>query len=296
MKARAGFTLIEMSLVLVIIGLIVGGIFVGRDLIEIGQTRKVMSQMENIQSAVSTFRLKYNCIPGDCANAANFGLGTSGNGDYFIGGISDSTTPPMGGCIDYAGHCLTASSNWGGFGASIIERSFGETQYFWVHLGAAGFIPKTYSELAFVNTNLSAVIDSYFPRDALGKYNLITTMWNGKLYIRTGVTSTDGSTRPQFENALLNASQMYYLTSKYGYPVLVGTNNGYPFALEAGQKVIPIGINVSTASWSRYPYVAPNVASPAAQFNACAASDGAGGYRYNIANNGNCNMMWQIDF
>jgi prepilin-type N-terminal cleavage/methylation domain-containing protein len=72
---RTGFTLIELSIVLVIIGLIVGGIMVGRDLIEAARIRNQVKQLETISSALSTFKLKYNAIPGDFAkNAAAFGL------------------------------------------------------------------------------------------------------------------------------------------------------------------------------------------------------------------------------
>ena len=55
----AGFTLIELSIVLVIIGLIIGGVLVGRDLIAAAQVRAQISQIEKYQTAVNTFRGKY---------------------------------------------------------------------------------------------------------------------------------------------------------------------------------------------------------------------------------------------
>ena len=60
-----GFTLIELSIVLVIIGLIVGGVLVGQDLIKAAEIRATVSQVEGYNSAVNTFRLKYNGLPGD---------------------------------------------------------------------------------------------------------------------------------------------------------------------------------------------------------------------------------------
>lgn len=68
--AQRGFTLIELSIRLVIIGLIVGGVLVGRDLIE----RAQISQIEKYNTVVHTFQLKYNALPGDIANAAQFGF------------------------------------------------------------------------------------------------------------------------------------------------------------------------------------------------------------------------------
>lgn len=75
MKKYHAFTLIELSIVLVIIGLIVGGVLMGREMIEVAKIRSQVSQIEKIASAQSTFRNKYNAIPGDfCAKAASVGL------------------------------------------------------------------------------------------------------------------------------------------------------------------------------------------------------------------------------
>jgi prepilin-type N-terminal cleavage/methylation domain-containing protein len=85
-KARQqGFTLVELAIVLVIIGLIIGGVLVGAEMIRLAKIRAVVSQMQKYNTAVSAFRLKYDCLPGDCPNAVALGLGTSGgagdNGD-----------------------------------------------------------------------------------------------------------------------------------------------------------------------------------------------------------------------
>ena len=47
-RSNRGFTLIEMSIVLVIIGLVVGGVLVGQDLIRAAYERAQISQIENI--------------------------------------------------------------------------------------------------------------------------------------------------------------------------------------------------------------------------------------------------------
>src|SRR5262245_44524359 len=82
-----GFTLIDLSIVLVIIGLIAGGVLVGKDLIAATEHRATIRQAEQIDRAVNAFRSKFNCLPGDCVNADQFGFshnqgaGISGNGD-----------------------------------------------------------------------------------------------------------------------------------------------------------------------------------------------------------------------
>ncbi|MDX1975992.1 MAG: prepilin-type N-terminal cleavage/methylation domain-containing protein [Rickettsiales bacterium] len=73
-KKRAGFTLIELSIVLVIIGLIIGGVLVGRDLIKGAELRAAVSQMERYDTAVNIFRNKYSGLPGDFTRAGSFGF------------------------------------------------------------------------------------------------------------------------------------------------------------------------------------------------------------------------------
>lgn len=73
---KYGFTLIELSIVLVIIGLVVGGVLVGRDLIEAAKIRAQIKQVNDYSTNTGIFKNKYNALPGDItqANAANVGL------------------------------------------------------------------------------------------------------------------------------------------------------------------------------------------------------------------------------
>ena len=78
--AQRGFTLIELSIVLVIIGLIVGVVLVGQDLIRAAGVRATISQIEKYQTAVNTFRGKYGYLPGDIKDpdASMFGFAARG--------------------------------------------------------------------------------------------------------------------------------------------------------------------------------------------------------------------------
>ena len=80
---KVGFTLIELSIVLVIIGLIIGGVLVGRDLISAAGVRAQISQIEKYQSAVNTFRGKYGYLPGDISDptAQQYGFAARGPQD-----------------------------------------------------------------------------------------------------------------------------------------------------------------------------------------------------------------------
>jgi prepilin-type N-terminal cleavage/methylation domain-containing protein len=78
-----GFTLIELSIVIVIIGLIVAGVVGGQALVKQANLRSVISDMNKFQVAVNTFKLEYNAIPGDFSRATNYwgGVTVDGNGD-----------------------------------------------------------------------------------------------------------------------------------------------------------------------------------------------------------------------
>ncbi len=80
-----GFTLVELSIVLVVIALLVGGILIGQDMIASGTTRKVVSEYTGISSGMNAFYGKYNCIPGDCYKISTYIPGeTDGDGDETI--------------------------------------------------------------------------------------------------------------------------------------------------------------------------------------------------------------------
>ncbi|MCE2927483.1 MAG: prepilin-type N-terminal cleavage/methylation domain-containing protein [Rickettsiales bacterium] len=71
-----GFTLVEMAIVIVLIGLLLSGVLVGRDLIEAAQIRRVVGEVEKINTAIYTFKNKFNALPGDIPSriALNNGL------------------------------------------------------------------------------------------------------------------------------------------------------------------------------------------------------------------------------
>lgn len=159
MKRRHAFTLIELSIVLVIIGLIVGGVLVGKDLIEAAKIRSQVSQIEKYQTAANTFRLKYNCIPGDCKDAANFGLPARG------------TWPGQG---DGDGKII---GNRGCSSCTAGHRQGGETVMFWVDLSASGLIDTNFSLATSsaapggVGSISGDALDNYLPRAKIGNGN-----------------------------------------------------------------------------------------------------------------------------
>ena len=68
---RAAFTLVELSIVIVIIGLLIGGILGGQSLIHASELKSVISDFQKYQSAITQFRTQYNAWPGDMPNATS---------------------------------------------------------------------------------------------------------------------------------------------------------------------------------------------------------------------------------
>ena len=105
-KTQAGFTLVELAIVLVIIGLIIGGVLVGQDMIKAAEVRSTAGQIEKYNATVNTFRDKYQFIPGDItqAVASRFGFQTRtgvvahGDGNGLLEGCTTGANSTYGGC------------------------------------------------------------------------------------------------------------------------------------------------------------------------------------------------------
>jgi prepilin-type N-terminal cleavage/methylation domain-containing protein len=148
---KAGFTLIELSIVLVIIGLIVGGILTGQSLIEIANMRGQISQIEKFQTAANTFRVKFGYLPGDIPDPTASSLGLVARGSY--GGQGD-------------GNGIIQGTNGGSIPLGIGQMG-GETAVFWRDLSAAALIDGNYSK-AQSASNAYALPDGYLPPAQFG--------------------------------------------------------------------------------------------------------------------------------
>ncbi len=94
MNKQTGFTLIELAIVLVIIGLLLGGVLRGQELINSAKVKNMARDFQNVQVYVYGYQDKFKALPGDDLNAvAHLGTGVeAGNGNGVIAGSWDSTT------------------------------------------------------------------------------------------------------------------------------------------------------------------------------------------------------------
>ncbi len=131
-RNQSAFTLVELSIVIVIIGLIVGGVLTGKDLIRAAELRAVISERDKFVTAINTFRLKYNALPGDMTNATQF-WGT----DASCPNTPVDTTPKDVTCNGDGNGRIGVHSNLG--------SNFKESFRFWQHLGSSGLLENKYT-------------------------------------------------------------------------------------------------------------------------------------------------------
>jgi prepilin-type N-terminal cleavage/methylation domain-containing protein len=111
-RKSKGFTLIEIAIVMVIIGLLLGGVLKGQELITGARVRNLISQQDGIKAAFFGFQDRYRALPGDYAAAST--------------NIKCSAPCPDGD------------------GNGRIEGAF-EPLLVWTHLSAAGFMNGSYN-------------------------------------------------------------------------------------------------------------------------------------------------------
>ncbi len=88
---QKGFTLVEMSIVLVIIGLIISGILVGQDMVTNARINATAAQVTGLQTAINTFQQKYNGLPGDIDTVTEYITSLAG-ADGDADGVIDHTS------------------------------------------------------------------------------------------------------------------------------------------------------------------------------------------------------------
>lgn len=120
MSKQGGFTLVEIAIVLVIIGLLLGGVLKGQEMIKNAEIRNVISDVRGLSTAMYAYRDRYNAMPGDDGNAqVHLSDTTLTNGDN--DGLIDTAERP-----DFFEH-LRAAKLIKGTGSAIPNHSLGGT-------------------------------------------------------------------------------------------------------------------------------------------------------------------------
>jgi prepilin-type N-terminal cleavage/methylation domain-containing protein len=124
---QKGFTLVEIAIVLVIIGLLLGGILKGQEMITQAKIKNVVADFSGISAAYYGYQDRYRAIPGDDAGAT----------------------------ARWATPATPANPATGAFGNGIVSGGYAtttaneESRLFWQHLRSAGFVAGTGQQQPF---------------------------------------------------------------------------------------------------------------------------------------------------
>jgi len=161
-----GFTLVELSIVLVIIGLLIGGILVGQSLIESAKMQSFVRQMAQYDALAATFKTKYDQLPGD---SASFGCTAA---------LDGSTNVCGNGTIE---DLVVATSHY--FAA--------ESSLYWKQLSDSGFKPSGVSFVKAIPATNTVTINQNVPKAQIGTAGVVVfgTTTTGNSYLVGGYTN-----------------------------------------------------------------------------------------------------------
>ena len=182
---QSGFTLVEIAIVLVIIGLLLGGILKGQELINSAKAKSYASDFRVIQTSLYGFQDRFKAIPGDYASAATN-----------ITGATTATTPSAttvgNGQIDGLWDSVTATD---------------ESCLAWQHLRLAGFLAGSTIVDCTAGSNylqknadggrvgISSTMQMTLPTAMTGSYNICSTGVLGKIAKQLDTQLDDGNTQ-----------------------------------------------------------------------------------------------------
>jgi prepilin-type N-terminal cleavage/methylation domain-containing protein len=87
---KEAFSLVELSIVIIIIGILITGVSVGSKLVHEASLKKIMLNVENYRTSVNIFKATYDALPGDLDIASNYWNTANGNNDGYVNYIANS--------------------------------------------------------------------------------------------------------------------------------------------------------------------------------------------------------------
>jgi prepilin-type N-terminal cleavage/methylation domain-containing protein len=136
-RSASGFTLVEIAIVLVIIGLLLGGILKGQEMITQAKIKNIINDFNGLSAAMYSYQDRYRALPGDDLTAGTRWAGSfAGNGN---------------GQFDAQGGAHTAPEVYNNVPTAVPAATTPEVNLFWWHLRLAGFVPGSTAATAIAS-------------------------------------------------------------------------------------------------------------------------------------------------
>jgi prepilin-type N-terminal cleavage/methylation domain-containing protein len=164
---QSGFTLVEIAIVLVIIGLLLGGVLKGQELINSAKVKNFAGDIRNISTFIYAYQDRFRALPGDDPRADT----------NFTGGVL-ATSPAAAACGGAA--CRGNARINGAWNSATVQPAGGdETALFWQHVRLAGLASGSSALPADATPG-----DIYYPRNADGGRIGVTgdAVWTGGVW------------------------------------------------------------------------------------------------------------------
>ena len=187
-----GFTITELAIVLVIMGLLVAGTLGGRELLSLGKLKAVISEIETYQIAVNNFEQQYDGLPGDLSRATSFWAAETvdGNADGHIGtgAVGDDTE------VYYAWDQLSLakiiSGSYTGIGTAAITGTNVPSSS---HIDGAGYslsyFASPFSTLTTTTVTYKDSLGRIFPKN----YIILGKNHANDNFLSTAIITTDNA-------------------------------------------------------------------------------------------------------
>lgn len=168
---KYGFTLVELSIVLLIIGLMTSAVLVGKDLIKSAEYKATISEYNTYKTAANIFKDQYFYYPGDMRNAFDF----------------------------WGADCAPTAAFCNGNGNGIIKLNEGgapnqENYMFWKHLSLAEILPKPYAGPPTIPAPVPVEVGKHLPASSMGRgsgYYIFSpwTLYGKNVYNSMGISA-----------------------------------------------------------------------------------------------------------
>ncbi len=164
------FSILEISVILAILGLLVGGVLTGRELIRAAEIRSITNDVARFTAAIDTFKSKYRELPGDMKHAVKY-WGAADGGDGVGVDCRDAVSTNGTTCNGNGNGELRRDDATGDYGQEWFHG--------WVQLANAGLVEGAFTGRRGPNDGRHAVPGVNIPanNDMGGGYTLMSITW-----------------------------------------------------------------------------------------------------------------------